>query len=74
MASISSIEKDTTVTWRDSFYRSYRYIENWKANAYKVQEMVLVKNDCSVKHMFYTIFVPLSIAKILENHLQVVHS
>ena len=56
MPSISSIEKDSIATIQDSF-------KDCKLVA------IFFKNDCSVRHTFYTIFFSLSVAKILEKHV-----
>ena len=38
-----------------------------KEKFHKQPVVILFKNDCSVRHMFCTIFVSLSVAKIFEN-------
>ena len=41
-----------------------------KEKSHTLPVVILVKNGCSVKHKFCTIFVPLSVAKVLEKHVR----
>ena len=78
MASIRSIEKDSIATTPDSFKDcilackvSNQVHTNFeKRDVHKQPVAILFKNDCSVRHMFCTIFVSLSVAKILKKHVR----
>ena len=73
MVSLSSIEKDSITTNRDSFkdnIHSCKVRNQMHTNFVKTKVPILLKNGCSVKHMFYTIFAPLSVAKNLGKHVQ----
>ena len=77
MTSISSIEKDFIATTPDSFKDcilackiSNQMHKNFEKR--KVPQAAsgnLFKNDCSARHVFCTIFVSLSVAKILQKHV-----
>ena len=66
----SSIEKDSLATTRDSFEDCILACKNF----HKQSLVILFKNGCSVRHMFCVIFVPLSVAKILEKKFEVVQT
>ena len=43
---------------------------HFEKRKFRIQSVViLLKNGCSVRHIFCTIFVPLFIAKVLEKHI-----
>ena len=44
------------------------YLEKRKVP--QVSVLILRKNGCSVRHMFCSIFVPFSVAKVLEKHVE----
>ena len=44
------------------------YLEKRKVS--QVSVLILRKNGCSVRHMFCSIFVPFSVAKVLEKHVE----
>ena len=78
-ASLSSIEKDSKATTRDSFkdcmslhvkleIKCIQILR--KENFHKQSVIIWLKNGCSVRHMLCTIFVPLSVTKILEKHVR----
>ena len=68
MVSLSSIEKDSTA--RDPFkdcilaYKIRNQIR--KERFHKQSAVILLKNGCSVRHMFCTTFIRFSVAKVLE--------
>ena len=78
MTSISSIEKHSVATTPDSFKdciiackisnQVHTNLEKRKFN--KQPAAILFRNDCSVRHMFCTIYVSLSVAKILVKHVR----
>ena len=78
MTSISSIEEDSIATTPDSFRDCILACEisnqvHTNFEKRKVPQAAsgnFVQNACSVRHMFCTIFVSLSVAKILENHVR----
>ena len=78
MTSISSIEKDSIAVTPDSFKDIFLHVKlaiKWiqtskKEKFHKQPVVILFKNDCSVRYMFCTIFASLSVAKILENHVE----
>ena len=78
MASITSIEKDSIATTRDSFkdcilackISNQVHTDFEKRKVHKQPVVILLKNNCSVRHMFCTILVSLSVAKILEKHIR----
>ena len=78
MASISSIEKDYIATTRDSFNDCILAckISNQVHTNFKKRKVpqagggIFVQKWLFLRHMFYTIFVFLSMAKILEKHVQ----
>ena len=70
-------EKDSTITIPDSFIVSLhvklaiKCIQNSRKERFHNQPVVILfKNDCFVRHMFCTIFVSLSVAKILEKYVR----
>ena len=75
MVSISSIEKDSIATARDSFKdciftcnisnKMHTNVEKRKVS--QAARVILLKNCCSVRHMFCTIFVHL---KFFEKHVR----
>ena len=77
MPSLSLIEKDSIATTRDSFKDvklEIKCIQTSREKKFHKQSVViLLKNGCSVRYMFCTIFVPLSVAKALKNTFGVVH-
>ena len=76
MTSIRSTEKDSIATTDSKTVSLHvklaiKCIQNSKKKKINKQSVVILfKNDCSVRHMFYTIFVSLSVAKILEKRIQ----
>ena len=71
MVSLSLIEKDSIATTRYSFKDCILAckIRN-KKKFHKKSAVILLKNGCSVRHMFCAIFVPLSVAKVLARYVQ----
>ena len=76
IGSICSIEKDTMDTTRDSLKdcilackisNQVQYKLWEKKSSHKHFVVILFKNDCSVRHMFCTIFLSLSVGKILRS-------
>ena len=80
MAFISSIEKDSIATTRDSFKdcilackissQMYIDLEKRKVPQAAVPQAKVLQNGCSVRHTFSTIFVSLSVAKVLEKYVR----
>ena len=78
MVSLSLIEKDSIATTRYSFkdcilackIRNQMHINFEKKKFHKKSAVILLKNGCSVRHMFCAIFVPLSVAKVLAKYVQ----
>ena len=78
MTSISSIEKDSLATTPDSFKDcilackiSNQVHTNFeKRKVPQAASGKFVQNDCFVRHVFCTIFVSLSAAKILEKRVR----
>ena len=78
MASISSLKKDYIAPTRDSFKIVSLHVKlvikciqtSRKEKFHKQRVVILFKNDCSVRHMFCTTFVSLSVAKNLAKHVQ----
>ena len=77
MVSISSIEKDYAIIIWDSLQDC---ILNWKIENQmhtkfnerknlKQPVVALLDNNCSLRHMFYTKFIPWSVPKTLEKYL-----
>ena len=82
MVSLGSIEKDSIATPQDSFKICILACEirnqmhtNFEKRivSQAVSVVVLLKNGCSVRSMFFTIFVPLSVVKVLEKHCTKYH-
>ena len=78
MTSISSIEKDSLATTPDSFKDcilackiSNQVHTNFeKRKVPQAASAKFVQNDCFVRHVFCTVVVSLSAAKILEKHVR----
>ena len=78
MVSFSSIEKDFTATTQESFKDVSMHVKleikciqtSRKEKFHKQSVVILLKNGCSVKHIFCTIFVPLSVAKVTGKHVR----
>ena len=77
MACRSSFEKDSIATTQDSFKDcilackiSNQMHTNFEKKTVRKQPMVILCNDCSVRHMFCKIFVSSSVVKILEKHVR----
>ena len=78
MVSLSSIEKDSIATTRDSFkdyilackIRNQMYTNFEKRKVPQTVSGNIPQNSCSVRHTFCTIFVLLSVAKVLEKHFR----
>ena len=78
MVSFSSIEKDFTATTQESFKDVSMHVKleikciqtSRKEKFHKQSVVILLKNGCSVKHIFCTIFVPLSVAKVIGKHVR----
>ena len=78
MVSLSSVEKDSIATTRDSFkdcILACQIIEikcaqsSTKEKFHKQSVVILLKNGCSIRLTFCTIFVPLYV-KVLEKHVR----
>ena len=72
MATVSSLEKDFIATIRD-YYKNCifarKIIHQLHTQTSRTEELrkksvlILLKNGCSVRHMFFSVFAPLSVTK-----------
>ena len=54
-----------------SLHIEIKCIQTLRKEKFQKQSVVIsLKNGCSVRHMFYTIFVPVSVANVLEKHVR----
>ena len=67
---LSLIEKDSIATTWDSFKDCILARKIWNQRFHRQSVLALRRSGCSVRKMFCTIFVPLSVAKVPKKHVQ----